>query len=210
MAGEWKNRGEQSWKGRREEGGRKWRKMQEEERNSKGWGQGCVSLLSCPIPSRGQSLLCFFRDALETSCDWSTCTGLLQFKWQLCLGLLGKKREKHTWGRGDRQGFCHPWSLKIALAAFSNSSEIEVRCFEASFYLARFYSNLPWAQKHSFSICQKVVLLTLKCQTVIGGWIQNWLLQRSGNSQVYSDFFFFKVFPVNLKKRKKHFWNKNK
>lgn len=61
--------------------------------------------------------------------------------------------------------------------------------FEASFYLARFYSNLPWAQKHSFSICQKVVLLTLKCPTVIGGWIQNWLLQRSDNRQFYSDIF---------------------
>lgn len=77
--------------------------------------------------------------------------------------------EGETAKQGKRQGLCHPCSLKTALAAFSNSSEMEVRGFEASFYLARFYSNLPWAQKHSFSICQKVVLLTLKCQTVIGG-----------------------------------------
>lgn len=100
----------------------------------------------------------------------------------------------------------------MALATFSNSSEIEVRCFEGSFYLARFYSNLPRAQKHSFSICQKVVLLTLKCQTVTGGWIQNWLLQRSDNSQFYSDF--FKSLSYELKKKKKeeekHFWNKSK
>lgn len=74
--------------------------------------------------------------------------------------------------------------------------------FEASFYLARFYSNLPWPQKHSFSICQKVVLVTLKCPTVIGGWIQNWLLQRSDNRQFCSDVFLGLSYE-NLKKEKK-------
>lgn len=119
---------------------------------------------------------------------------------------FSKRRWEKLLGMGDggrRQDFYHSCSLKLALTAFFNSREIKARHFEASFYLAQFYSNLPWAQKHSFSICQKVVLLTLKCQTAIEGWIQNWLLQRSDNSQFYTDFFLKSFLWTKKKKNKK-------
>lgn len=178
--------GEQSWGGRGEEGWRKKRGWRRRGGTRKMLGMGDTSPCFHVPPLQEDSPSWAFREALERSCDWSSLCWVTPAQWWLCLGLLQKKRRRHMWGNRDREawkGFWHLCSLKTALTDFSSCSEMEVRCFETSFYLAQFYSNLPWGQKHSFSICQEVVLLTLKCQTVIGGWIQNWLLQRSDNSQ---------------------------
>lgn len=168
---------------RRDRGSKgEWRRRRG-SRKMLGWGMH--SLLSCPTSPRGQSLLCILGMLWRGAVAEPAWAGSLQCSaWDCSKRRGGSTRgEMETGKHGKRQGLWHLCSLKTALTAFSNCTEMEVRCFETLFYLAQFYSNLPWGQKHSFSICQKVVLLTLKCQTVIGGWIQNWLLQRSDNSQ---------------------------
>lgn len=211
MADEWK-KGKQSrrffW-GEGEVGGREG--SSRERGGSKRQGMGDVS----PCPTlQGNCFSCLLCEMLQRGavCLTHSELGHSSHVWD-----CSKTRGGNAGGKGDggrNKGFCHPCSLQPALTALFNSREIEVRCLKASFYLAQVYSNLPWAQKHSFSICQKVVLLTLKCQTVTGSWIQNWLLQRSDNTQFYSDFFFKKSFWTTTTKKvytspKPLLWNKS-
>lgn len=89
-------------------GGKEAKKTQEKERRQRRAGdRGCTSLLSCPAPLRGLTLLCVFRDASERSCDWSTLHWVALAWVTAVLGITPKEEgeahvEKGRWGSGER------------------------------------------------------------------------------------------------------------